>query len=375
MGNRVRKGQGGGMMKSPISMILVMIFIFIAIGGIASQGGVLSDIGKSLADLLNPNKPTIADFELAKKSTDVLTCAVASSFLGEEWSGSSSVNCDYGIKKSAKVEGKIIAMGSEGPITIPNTLNTDIGSSSSITGLHVGKVTGAASGDEIELTVDEARKLTPMVECTKDNGKVTGCTVKNFLLPQEIDSWEEWILYWGDPQFAVYWNMFPVEEDTWNFDIEWGHHAVIFGLSLLPWGRLFGTGASATATLVRGPGKKLIARELAEPIVDGFTAVSRNAFKANMDEFVEFTVLKTAREQVLRKFSKEGIAASESIIKQEIDKLLPTLTPSVRASLGLTDEVVEKVFTVGVKGMKESDITQFARGLQNFDKKTLLKMA
>jgi len=63
------------------------------------------------------------------------------------------------------------------------------------------------------------------------------CTVNNFKLPQVVSKWEEWIPFYGDPHFLIYWNKFPTEEDTWNYRPGWGTFALIGFATVMPLGR------------------------------------------------------------------------------------------------------------------------------------------
>lgn len=49
------------------------------------------------------------------------------------------------------------------------------------------------------------------------------CTAYNFQLPQEFEQYEEWIAAAGDPQFLVYFQVFPLEENS-----QWTGHSAWF---------------------------------------------------------------------------------------------------------------------------------------------------
>jgi hypothetical protein len=63
---------------------------------------------------------------------------------------------------------------------------------------------------------------------------VDKCTVENFQLPQQVSNWQEYILNYGDPEFLVYWNKFPIEENTWTFKVDWKVYVAIAALSIVP---------------------------------------------------------------------------------------------------------------------------------------------
>ncbi|MBM3303887.1 MAG: hypothetical protein FJY76_02230 [Candidatus Aenigmarchaeota archaeon] len=111
---------------------------------------------------------------------------------------------------------------------------------------------------KIELTTEEyiKRERSAGISCSlRTAGEYAGkyqCVVKNFSLPQEtpsfpesvgwlghgVDFWNEWIGYLGDPQYLIYWQNFPMEEDTWNFQVSWSTYAWIAAISLIPWGKV-----------------------------------------------------------------------------------------------------------------------------------------
>ncbi|RLE12046.1 hypothetical protein DRJ04_06915, partial [Candidatus Aerophobetes bacterium] len=62
----------------------------------------------------------------------------------------------------------------------------------------------------------------------------TTCDVKNFQLPQKVSKAKEWIPYYGDPLFLVYWQKFPIEEDTWTFHTNRWVYAAIILVSAVP---------------------------------------------------------------------------------------------------------------------------------------------
>jgi hypothetical protein len=68
------------------------------------------------------------------------------------------------------------------------------------------------------------------------------CKVHNFELPQEVTNKEKYISYYGDPQFIVWWGIFPPEEDTWTFRPDWRVHALIAAISFIPPSKAIGAG-------------------------------------------------------------------------------------------------------------------------------------
>jgi hypothetical protein len=69
------------------------------------------------------------------------------------------------------------------------------------------------------------------VDCmTKDGNYV--CKVNNFRLPQQTTN--DWIPWFGDPEFLLYWQLFPMEEDTWSAQEDWRIYAAIAVISVVP---------------------------------------------------------------------------------------------------------------------------------------------
>ncbi|UCD02713.1 MAG: hypothetical protein JSV63_02905 [Candidatus Aenigmatarchaeota archaeon] len=128
------------------------------------------------------------------------------------------------------------------------------------------------------------------------------CTVNNFQLPQDTSKWEDWIPFFGDPQYLLYYENFPMEEDTWNFKADWKVFLAVGVLSALPWSKLAGKlGGSAVKSAVRELISKVFTKEL---VKEGTEAVVTKAVTVSM-------VQKTSK-GILRDAAKKGI-----ITKQE----------------------------------------------------------
>ncbi len=86
--------------------------------------------------------------------------------------------------------------------------------------------------DDTDRVISGFRK-TPRYECEREI-KTVKCTVNDFKLPQKISDVKTYIINYGDPKFIFYWNMFPIEENTWTFKPDWKVHALIAAVSILP---------------------------------------------------------------------------------------------------------------------------------------------
>ncbi|MFH1236822.1 MAG: hypothetical protein V1648_00240, partial [Candidatus Aenigmatarchaeota archaeon] len=88
----MRKSQSSEMMKSPLSLILVIIFVLIVIGAIGTQGGVMKSIADSIDKLFAKKDVSGSpDYFTAKKSTCYLICAMNTVIEGKDQDCSS---CD-----------------------------------------------------------------------------------------------------------------------------------------------------------------------------------------------------------------------------------------------------------------------------------------
>ncbi len=83
----------------------------------------------------------------------------------------------------------------------------------------------------------------PRIESFSCNIPEVSCTVTDFSLPQQVANAEKWISGYGDPKYLLYWQNFPVDEDTWSFKVDWKIHALIGLVSLFPPTKLAGAGA------------------------------------------------------------------------------------------------------------------------------------
>ncbi len=77
------------------------------------------------------------------------------------------------------------------------------------------------------------------------------CTVNNFQLPQKVTGWEDYIRNYGDPEFLVYWNMFPIEENTWTYTSDWKTYALYFAVTIMPLGKVVSIGKQIASTVTK----------------------------------------------------------------------------------------------------------------------------
>ena len=213
-----------------------LVFVGMVITAIFSGLDLQSAICKAVPWICGPRQDV--DYEVSGRSARTVACAIGSVFLKQEWTGGSDFDCLYG--------------------ELPQSTGSGGGSGGT------ADITAFAGSDEDEkLRISQLRDLQPSVTCEED---FSSCTVKNFIMPQEVSKWEDWIPYWGDPHYLMYWNSFPTEEDTWNFQVGWVHHVVIAAISIIPVTKSVAVGFKTFWTALKGPGKKAVAVKASQTI-------------------------------------------------------------------------------------------------------------
>jgi hypothetical protein len=110
------------------------------------------------------------------------------------------------------------------------------------------------------------QKSSPKFRCEKTLQTVK-CTIYDFSLPQKVSNVQEYVINYGDPAFMLYWNEFPIDENTWTFEPDWKVHALIAAISVFPLGKSLKVGAEIAWTAIKGPSKRLVAKVLAKDVV------------------------------------------------------------------------------------------------------------
>ncbi|MFH1445383.1 MAG: hypothetical protein ABIF08_02795 [Nanoarchaeota archaeon] len=79
------------------------------------------------------------------------------------------------------------------------------------------------------------------------------CIIKNIYLPQTIEEVNKWqdkfIAKYGDPEYIIYWQEFPADQDTWTYKPNWKLAAGLALLTAIPIGKVVGTVANGVANL------------------------------------------------------------------------------------------------------------------------------
>ncbi len=282
-----------------ILIFITLVFLGILVGSIFSGLNLQNALCKAIPWLCGERQDV--NYEISLKSTQNAICGVGSAFLKRQWDG--GLDCNWGEPET----GEPFAEGGGAG-----------GGGSSGT----ADITAFAASDEEEIDITEARKLPSSVNCGKNDIGEYVCTVYNFIMPQEATDWEEWIAFWGDPHYLVYWSAFPEEEDTWNFEVKIWHHIVVGLIALVPPGKGAALGFKTISTIFKGPGKNLLTKEAAELAVreGSETAIKNAAFSAFARRKISAETKELIVDSALA--AKAALEAGEEITKEEAELLI-----------------------------------------------------
>jgi hypothetical protein len=248
----VRRGEVFGM-NTTVMLILVLVsaigfaaFLTVSSGGMQTLLKGVCEKNPQLSFCAGEAAPEAFESEVARKSTEALVCAVNSVNTGSQWSGGGAIQCsDY-----YNTAGKVVSQEDYTETTVEISKSSDCNKACMddqadlCKGLSNCKVTGGAYLERSWLGLDNLKRdrcecllstsTRPYFECT--GTPIQDCTVSNFMLPQTVTAKEDWIPYFGDPKFIVYWQTFPLSEDTWTFHDAWWMYAIVIGVGALPIG-------------------------------------------------------------------------------------------------------------------------------------------
>lgn len=283
-----------------ILIFITLVFLGMLVGSIFSGINLQNAICKAIPWLCGERQDV--DYEISLKSTQNAICAIGSAWEGKKWEG--GLDCNWGEPETGEPfsgEGGAGGGGSSGT---------------------AGITAFAASNGEEELDISDARKLPSSVDCGKNDIGEYVCTVYNFIMPQEATDWEEWIAFWGDPHYLVYWSAFPEEEDTWNFEVKIWHHIIVGLIALVPPGKGAALGFKTISTIFKGPGKNLLGKEAAELAVreGSETAIKNAAFSA----FARRKISAETKDLIVDKAlaAKAIVESGKEITEQEAELLI-----------------------------------------------------
>jgi len=254
---------------------------------------------------------TIIDYETAKRSTLALSCAVNSVAQGSEWQGSFSlddhiVGCSVFYSDSA--EGVRVECEENGYIVLENVeipydeevQSPTLEEARTQAEQQCSKYGSGVETAYISFITGEPRKF----ECRRTD---LDCTVKDFHLPQDVSDAETWLKAAGDPEFLVYWQQFPVGEDSaWAGAHPWLEDAVDLVFAWWGAGKVFKLGKTAAKKPITWTASKL-----------GF---------------------KTTTEQLSEKMVAEGI--SETLAKE--------LSSEIATAASASPSLLSRLGTIGV---------------------------
>jgi hypothetical protein len=184
------------------------------------------------------------------------------------------------------------------------------------------------------------------------------CKVSNFNVPQDVSELDEWIPYHGDPQYLVYWQNLPAEEDTWNFQTSWKMYAAIGFISIVPWGKVL----KPVAGRVLGEGLEYLSKLgvrryttwTAKKFFDAITRVrfwktlSKNGLGKSgaVKRFMRKSLKKVAQRQ-----GAGGLKAGKAVVKNSDDYLR-----MMGFIDSLSSEQIDNAFTATTKEMADAAV-------------------
>ena len=213
----------------PMAIFLVLlVFLVAATLGTSIGRGVFEFLNKYMPENIGVNWQSTTDDSISDYSANAVACAAYSVGKGAELSCVSSVY----TKPSGIGGGKQTVYDYSAP-------SDSFSMASSVSGF-------AAADTSIDTsTIQPSKKSWVTCEYDATYTNMESCTVHNFRMPQYIDSVEKdkWIPLHGDPEYLLYWNLYPPEEDTWTYDGPgWKMNVAIGIISVLPVGKVFSLG-------------------------------------------------------------------------------------------------------------------------------------
>ena len=204
------------------------------------------------------------------------------------------------------------------------------------------------------------------------------CTLRDWSMPQETTDWEEWLVFFGNPDLLYYWQVFPVEEDTWTYKPGLFTYTAIIALSAIPFGKGAGKLAKKIATqagkeaigdmTIRGiltATKELIKQQSIKLIAE------RIAWKAiNPVTYLKLIVRTPGRIKNIGKFllkeipaaSAAGAAVVAEFSDAKLETMMKRLEPHGNAMVLYSPYVQPKIWQLTDKMMGRPVMLQFKPG-------------
>lgn len=161
-------------------------------------------------------------------------------------------------------------------------------------------------------TCGDNKRIGNTQKCEKTVTTDNICTIYNFYLPQKVSDAQDWILGYGDPKFLVYWQTFPMDQDTWTYKSDWKITAAIIAISALPPTKIVGGLAKAGFKTVGTKIENLISRKASASAV-------RATLKENMKNELKNVISKRLANQKIRTITKAGVLQGASLVAAQVD--------------------------------------------------------
>ncbi|MBU0530792.1 MAG: hypothetical protein KKC05_03910, partial [Nanoarchaeota archaeon] len=175
--------------------------------------------------------------------------------------------------------------------------------------------------------------------CTDTRPSSIECTVNNFELVRDVTDVEEWIPWYGDPEYLMYWQKFPVEEDTWTYTVSWKTYAFIAVITVLP---PLKAGKIVSLSLIKTAGKEMLEKLFKTTTVKKIVldSVSEKVLRKSLRKTISNSaktkfIQEDVKDYALERLSKADVKAAMSRAEQQMqasgvwDNTLATQSPDV----------------------------------------------
>jgi hypothetical protein len=261
---------------------------------------------------------------------------------GSEWSGTNGVDCS----EYSNNAGKPVSKEDYLEMTIEIGKADDCSKACKddekdlCEGLVYCTVTGGAylektwiidrlARDKCECVITTSSR--PSFDCTKTGSVIQECTVSNFRLPEEVTNAEDVIPYFGDPKFIVYWQTFPLSEDTWTFEVDWKMYGLAIGIAALPigkWGSAIVKAGLKESTLIAKEGFSRMTSKVAK-----YEAERAVAYKSYTRTVTTVIGKRMYTYKATLKAPIENMAPLKRTLKSEVSTIEKNMRAEMKAAL------------------------------------------
>lgn len=328
---RKRKGFAE-LTMSPLVKIFMFVITFAVAGGIlitasGGLGGLMDGMCKAIPGLCTPKEASSGDEMVARTSASALTHAINCIVAGGD-------DCGEKVFDSRTVAGSGSTPGS------------------------------FLTGQAVETSEGYVPEHSTNVTCSlAEDGSYSKCMIENFQLPQKVTSAEEYITNFGDPQYLVYWNKFPIEENTWTFKTDWKVYAAIGLISVLPIGRVAGKTVKTAwyawgKTWTKGMLKETMEKVMEETGEEFTEEIFKKSMKEVSEEFGKLggrRYLKNTFVKVIEDWSEEAAekGGKKLLIKEYIKENLRDIIQKRLTKKGVTSIAIKGTALTGTALLAE----------------------